>query len=123
MVQQYGPGVAWHSGHSVTTEYLVNTTISPLNCINYSVNSSGSLVNNGNYASSRLYVTKTIDEDDNIGYVFIDKLERVVLTRQMKDNVPHDTYYVYDDYGNLSFVLQPMYQDNKIFLVCIPIQI
>ena len=113
MVQQYGPGVAWHSGHSVTTEYLVNTTISPLNCINYSVNSSGSLVNNGNYASSRLYVTKTIDEDDNIGYVFIDKLERVVLTRQMKDNVPHDTYYVYDDYGNLSFVLQPMYQDNK----------
>ena len=113
MVQQYGPGVAWHSGHSVTTEYLVNTTISPLNCINYSVNSSGSLVNNGNYASSRLYVTKTIDEDDNIGYVFIDKLERAVLTRQMKDNVPHDTYYVYDDYGNLSFVLQPMYQDNK----------
>jgi len=112
-VQQYGPGVAWYSGHSVTTEYLVNTTASPLNCINYSVNSSGSLVNNGNYASSRLYVTKTIDEDDNIGYVFIDELGRVILTRKMKDNVPHDTYYVYDDYGNLSFVLQPMYQDNK----------
>ena len=36
----------------------------------------------------------------------------VVLTRQMKGSETHDTYYVYDDKGNLCFVLQPMYQSS-----------
>ena len=62
--------------------------------------------------ATQLYVTKVTDEDGNVGYTFIDKLERTVLTRQMKDNITHDTYYVYDDYGNLCFVLQPMYQES-----------
>lgn len=112
VIQQYGPGADWYSGHPVATEYLANTTVSPLHCINYSVNSSGGLVNNGNYVATQLYVTKVTDEDGNVGYTFIDKLERTVLTRQMKDNITHDTYYVYDDYGNLCFVLQPMYQES-----------
>lgn len=112
IIQQYGPGADWYSGHPVATEYLANTTVSPLHCINYSVNSSGGLVNNGNYVATQLYVTKVTDEDGNVGYTFIDKLERTVLTRQMKDNITHDTYYVYDDYGNLCFVLQPMYQES-----------
>lgn len=110
--QQYGPGADWYSGHPVATEYLANTTVSPLHCVNYSINSSGNLVNNGNYAAAQLYVIKVTDEDGNVGYTFIDKLERTVLTRQMKENTTHDTYYVYDDYGNLCFVLQPMYQEN-----------
>ncbi|RHH22932.1 RHS repeat-associated core domain-containing protein, partial [Bacteroides uniformis] len=32
--------------------------------------------------------------------------------RQMKGSETHDTYYVYDDKGNLCFVLQPMYQSS-----------
>ena len=36
----------------------------------------------------------------------------VVLSRQMKGSETHDTYYVYDDKGNLCFVLQPMYQSS-----------
>ena len=30
----------------------------------------------------------------------------------MKGSETHDTYYVYDDKGNLCFVLQPMYQSS-----------
>ena len=30
----------------------------------------------------------------------------------MKSSEAHDTYYVYDDFNNLRFVLQPMYQSN-----------
>ena len=113
IIQQYGPGVDWYSRHPMAIEYLVNTTASPLHCINYTVNSSGGLVNNGNYASAQLCITKVIDEDSNISYTFIDKFERTVLTRQMKNKTTHDTYYVYNDYGNLCFVLQPMYQENS----------
>ena len=30
----------------------------------------------------------------------------------MQGSEPHDTYYVYDEKGNLCFVLQPMYQSS-----------
>ena len=48
----------------------------------------------------------------NVSYTFTDKMGHVVLTRQMKGSETHDTYYVYDDKGNLCFVLQPMYQSS-----------
>ena len=48
----------------------------------------------------------------NVSYTFTDEMGHVVLTRQMKGSETHDTYYVYDDKGNLCFVLQPMYQSS-----------
>ncbi|WP_455666292.1 DUF6443 domain-containing protein [Phocaeicola sp.] len=110
--EQYGPGVAWYSGYSASTTYLTNGTQSPLNCISYSVNSTGTLTNGGNYAAGQLYVTQAKDEDGNITYTFTDKQDRMVLLRQMEGSETNDTYYVYDELGNLCFVLQPMYQSN-----------
>ena len=110
-VKEYGPGAAWHGGHSVNTDYLANSTANAqLNCINYSVSSAGALTSNGSYASGQLSVVKTTDEDLNVSYTFTDKMGHVVLSRQMKGSETHDTYYVYDDKSNLCFVLQPMYQ-------------
>ncbi len=112
-VKEYGPGAAWHGGHSVNTDYLANSTANAqLNCINYSVSSAGALTSNGSYASGQLSVVKTTDEDLNVSYTFTDKMGHVVLSRQMKGSETHDTYYVYDDKGNLCFVLQPMYQSS-----------
>jgi len=99
--------------HSVNTDYLGNSTANAqLNCINYSVSSAGALTSNGGCASGQLSVVKTTDEDLNASYTFTDKMGHVVLTRQMKGSETHDTYYVYDDKGNLCFVLQPMYQSS-----------
>ena len=112
-VKEYGPGAAWHGGHSVNTDYLANSTANAqLNCINYSVSSAGALTSNGSYASGQLSVVKTTDEDLNVSYTFTDKMGHVVLSRQMKGSETHDTYYVYDDKSNLCFVLQPMYQSS-----------
>ena len=112
-VKEYGPGAAWHGGHSVNTDYLANSTANAqLNCIKYSVSSAGALTSNGSYASGQLSVVKTTDEDLNVSYTFTDKMGHVVLSRQMKGSETHDTYYVYDDKGNLCFVLQPMYQSS-----------
>ena len=112
-VKEYGPGAAWHGGHSVNTDYLANSTANAqLNCINYGVSSAGALTSNGSYASGQLSVVKTTDEDLNVSYTFTDKMGHVVLSRQMKGSETHDTYYVYDDKSNLCFVLQPMYQSS-----------
>lgn len=110
LVQQYGAGKAWHDGHPVATIYAVNLSTQPFNCNNYSISSTGTLINNGTYQVGLLYVTQTTDEDGNTSYIFVDKLGRTLMKRQMKGSEAHDTYYVYDDYNRLCFVLQPMYQ-------------
>lgn len=110
-IRQYGPGSAWYSGHPVKTEYLANSaSVAELSCINYSVNASGALANNGNYGSGQLSIVRTTDEDGNISCVFTDKQKRTLLERRMKGTETNDTYYVYDVYDNLRLVLQPMYQ-------------
>lgn len=116
VVKQYGPGQDWqNNGKSVGFEYLTNTTSGELSCVYFSVTGSGvntTLEKNSNYAAGQLYVTKTTDEDGNISYEFKDKQGQIVLTRLLNNNPNgnfiHDTYYVYDDYGNLCYVLPPM---------------
>jgi len=43
-------------------------------------------------------------------YAFTDKQGQRLLERALNGSEYLDTYYVYDDYGCLRFVLQPMYQ-------------
>ncbi|MGS2764552.1 DUF6443 domain-containing protein [Sinomicrobium sp. M5D2P9] len=74
--------------------------------------------NAGFYAAGKLYKTITRDENhsgtgkEHTAEEFKDKQGRIVLKRTYtKDTtdtvIPHDTYYVYDDYGNLTYVLPP----------------
>ena len=112
IVNQYGAGEDWNN-HPVHIEYMTNTTSSPLNCLNYMVNDNGTLVSsNQYYAAGQLYVTKSTDEDNNVGYTFTDKSGHTILTRQISGSQNLDTYYVYDGLDNLRYVLQPMYQTN-----------
>ncbi len=68
------------------------------------------------YPEQELYKTVTKDENwapgqahpkDHTAEEFTDKQGRVVLKRTYDMGAPHDTYYVYDDYGNLTYVLPP----------------
>ncbi|MDR0833624.1 MAG: DUF6443 domain-containing protein [Candidatus Symbiothrix sp.] len=110
IVKQYGPGQAWRSGngHALEIDYLTNNGDYP--CALYFVNGNN-VVRNGNYANNSLYVTKTTDEDGKVAYEFKDKLGQVVLQRQVDTDGNYDTYYVYDDFGNLRFVLPPLAAD------------
>lgn len=114
LVEQYSPGVAWqNAGKSVKTEYTTNKGSSgPLSCWMYQVmgeERNAYLSKNGAYPDARLYVTRITDEQKNVSYTFTDKEGRVVLSRQINANVQHDTYYVYDAYGNLCYVLPPKF--------------
>ncbi len=77
------------------------------------------LIKQGQYAVNDLYVSITKDENwqtsdgkNHTTEEYTDKLGRVVLKRTFATvgstaSVPHDTYYVYDDYGNLGYVIPP----------------
>ena len=47
---------------------------------------------------------------------FKDKQGRVILKRTYNNDLTHDTYYVYDDFGNLTYVLSPMGSDKILTL-------
>jgi hypothetical protein len=69
---------------------------------------------NNFYTDAQLYVSQIIDEDGNVSYQFKDKQEQTVLTRQILNGSNVDTYFVYDDFGNLCFVLPPLAADTLI---------
>lgn len=112
IVLQQGAGEAWKK-NSVHTQYLMNDTIRPLNCIRYQINNEGTLCEDGIHEPGELRVIQTTDEDGKSIYTFKDKVNRTILSREMDANNQHDTYHVYDIRGNLRFVLTPMYQESK----------
>jgi len=139
VLEQGFPGQVWQpatsrtttSGRTVVTEHTTNNTTAITDLVNtrlarlYSVGYTGgvpTLVLNGSYAASELYVTITKDEnwaggsgtfDSRLHTTeeYRDKQDRVVLVRRFnsRDGVAEilSTYYVYDDLGNLAFVLTP----------------
>lgn len=110
-LEHYGAGAAWFDGgHSVKTEYLTNTSNGVQSCKMYRVNNNTLDGGTTNYAVGMLHVKKITDEDGKCNYEFTGLDGRLILTRQVNGSEYLDTYYVYDDFGNLRFVLQPMYQ-------------
>ena len=97
------PGDDWCS-HPVT----ITRNMVPAGVVRkYSVDSNGNLVidNNSYYPYGLLTSVTTTDEDGRSVTVYTDFHGNTVLERRGSDN---DTYYVYDQYGRLSYVLPPM---------------
>lgn len=72
-----------------------------------------SVTQNGNYSTNQLYKTITKDENwtsgtNNTTEEFKDKQGKVVLKRTYNNSNVHDTYYIFDQYGNLTYVLPPL---------------
>ncbi|WP_411032038.1 DUF6443 domain-containing protein, partial [Spongiimicrobium sp. 3-5] len=116
-VEQAAPGKDWQlgGGHGIETRYKTNTNgevrlfeayLSGEHNVTPTLNWAG------HYRAGQLYKTVTYDENHTSGKdhsmeEFTDKQGRTVLKRTYNGQVPHDTYYVYDRYGNLSYVLPP----------------
>lgn len=85
--------------YDVTTS-LANNTYTP------------TLVANGYYVADELYKNVTYDENygtgtDHSTEEYKDKQGKVLLKRTYENSVAHDTYYVYDNFGNLTYVIPP----------------
>ncbi|MDO3696019.1 DUF6443 domain-containing protein, partial [Wenyingzhuangia sp. chi5] len=126
VLKQAAPGKDWKlgNGHEIEIEYDANEAnevkLFEVSISESTINSvkvySPTLTQDGFYAAGELYKTITYDENHNSGTEhsteeFKDKQGRVILKRTYAEisgtSTAHDTYYVYDDYGNLSFVLPP----------------
>jgi RHS repeat-associated protein len=112
VLKQASPGDAWKmtSGHEVKFDYQTNATGEVRF---FDADNSGLIDNSIYYVEHTLYKTITKNEDwvsgnNNTTEEFKDKERRVVLKRTYNNLVAHDTYYVYDDYGNLAYVLPPV---------------
>lgn len=105
---QYGPGNDWFvNGKKTKISYETNDgSIS-----NFYVNGSKQLAKGTNYDPGTLYKTVTTDEDSKTTTEYKNKLGQVVLKRG-EEGGHIDTYYVYNDLGQLCYVLPPKAVDE-----------
>jgi RHS repeat-associated protein len=134
VLQQAAPGDDWSlaKNHTIKLDYQTNTATEvklytvALSFANntYTPSLSLSTANGGYYDANQLYKNITKDENWTSGKnstteEFKDNQGRVVLKRTYSNytntlgvvtdtEVSHDTYYVYDDYGNLTYVIPPL---------------
>ena len=108
VIGQTGPGDTWYKmGKKIKKSYISNSVNSVI-CYE-APTENNSLVENGCYKAASLFCEETTDEDGHTLQVFTDFQGEKVLERRDGNN---DTYYVYNDYGELRFVLPPGYQDG-----------
>ena len=106
-----GAGEKWtDADKKVRYQYLANTSSGELSCWQYKAygaRDNHSLGRTHIYSPNQLKVQKVSDEDGNVTLTFIDGENRVILIRKIMNEDYADTYYVYDNYGNLCYVLSP----------------
>ncbi len=126
--EQGAPGLAWkanpssNADHTIKFEWDVNTTTDAISYFKVNFPSGNReipvLVKDENYTSQELYKTITKDENwtssdgrNRTTEEYKDKLGRIIIKRAFANvsgvSEAHDTYYVYDDYGNLTYVIPP----------------
>ncbi|WP_299249070.1 DUF6443 domain-containing protein [uncultured Aquimarina sp.] len=133
VLEQGAPGKDWKANKDLDTDHTIKfdwgTNIAD-EVVYFKVNFHENntevpiLVKDGYYNPNELYVTITKDEnwvtgdgDNHTTQEFTDKSGRVILKRTFNSSPSgggaaggggaHDTFYVYDDFGNLTYVIPP----------------
>jgi len=118
VLEQGAPGNSWtldaasDTDHTIKLVYSSNGTDEVRHFKATLIAGNPQLSYEGYFASRELYKNITKDEnwisgDDHTTQEFTNREGQVILKRTFDDEVAHDTYYVYDIYGNLTYVLSP----------------
>lgn len=141
VLQQAAPGNDWAlaNNHTIKLEYQTNGA-NEVKLFNISQEKATgqyklTLDSSTYFAANQLYKTITKDENwtsgkNNTTEEFKNKEGQIILKRTYSDyknqtptlsEVAHDTYYVYDMHGNLTYVLPPLIADQSNFIATTPI--
>ncbi|MCW3467306.1 DUF6443 domain-containing protein [Chitinophaga nivalis] len=111
----YAPGNSWAKtggNHPVQQQYLVNALTDSVRSWSMTGNTPTSATL---YGAGQLYKNITIDENGYQQIVYKDKSDLVILKKVQLATTPGNghmgwlcTYYVYDDWNNLRFVIPPL---------------
>lgn len=127
VVKQAAPGADWqkNSGHEQKFGYEVNTLTDNIKKYSVTTTLSGDIYNisftnaTSNYAAGLLTKKITKDEDwiftdgnNRTTEEFTNKEGQTILVRKYIDGTKAYTYYVYDIYGNLTYVISPLASAN-----------
>jgi RHS repeat-associated protein len=121
--KQAAPGNDWALGAGHEIKYRYETNIAnDVKLYTATANITANTVTLGNgggtvfYASGELYKVVTVDENNFDSEEFKDREGHMIMKRVFGTSLVngtavtewHETYYVYDQFGNLSFVIPPM---------------
>lgn len=112
IAQTIGPGKDWQTtGSEKPVQIFYETNIASDNIHLLSVNSSNELSRSGYYPAATLYKTRQLDENNNETSEYKDLQGRVIAKTAKVDGGKATTYYVYDDFGYLRYVIPPLTSD------------
>ncbi|MDH2208572.1 RHS repeat-associated core domain-containing protein, partial [Empedobacter sp. GD03644] len=123
VVSQAAPGKSWApgSGHEIKFSYQANKSSDEVIIfeVKTTYNATAKIydieltrgLSPVYYGDGTLYKTVTTDENGQPIVEFKNKEGQVILKRIDTSDGRHDTYYVYDIYGNLTYVLPPKLLD------------
>ncbi len=101
---QFGPGDAWKNDDKKRQSLVIVNAANEIK--KWTI--SGNIISHSNYAANTLLGVKSIDEDDREVVEFENARNQLVVKRVKSGTSSwFDTYYVYDEIGNLRFVLPP----------------
>lgn len=110
VTKSFGPGNAWQTGpvdHSIRTTERTNAA----NEVRHWLYNPAALTANGTafYPAGTLSVVEHTDEDNNRSWTYTDFNGKIVLKKQENTTKSEfiETYYIFDDFGNLRFVITP----------------
>lgn len=124
VLKTYAPGASWAKNdlstterggnHPIENQYLLNTVADSVRIWDIGAYA-GLPTSSGFYSAAQLYKNVTIDEAGNQTIEYKDIENKVVLKKVQISPSPGTahigwqcTYYVYDDLGNLRFVIPPL---------------
>ena len=133
VLEQGAPGSDWQvnsnsdTDRTVKLKYQVNTTFDAVKQFDVTHPNNNfeetELYLSGNYANGELTKSVIIDENwqpnqtydkDHTTEEYTNRLGQLILKRNYNKNLIHDTYYVYDDFGNLTYVIPPLANEQNV---------
>ncbi|GEN78207.1 hypothetical protein CHA01nite_39470 [Chryseobacterium hagamense] len=123
---QAAPGTSWKksSGHEIKYDYQINNTSDNIKKYDISLLSVNDLYEPTLWITSvydnGMLIKKIVKDEEwtissgtnNTTEEFTDKNGRNILQRKYINSIIADTYYIYDVYGNLTYIIPPLASDT-----------